>query len=190
LNTIISRCQVVRFGPLKDEEIKSGLLKTGMEDQGKATLAAQLANGDFNAALNYIQQKENNFADLFLDWFRKCFVGNGPTLVKFVAELSDLGRENQKQFISYGLFFLRELLLIKSNPQGPFRLTGNTLESAVKLKELISFEQLEAIAELLNKLHYHVERNAYPKVLFLDASLKVNKILKNKIPARPGERQG
>jgi DNA polymerase-3 subunit delta' len=33
---------------------------------------------------------------------------------------------------------------------------------------------------LFDENYYHVERNANPKILFLDASIRLNKILKNK----------
>ncbi len=35
----------------------------------------------------------------------------------------------------------------------------------------------EAISNELEKAHYHVERNANPKILFLDVSLQIIKIL-------------
>jgi DNA polymerase-3 subunit delta' len=40
------------------------------------------------------------------------------------------------------------------------------------------------IIDELEKAHYHVERNANPKILFLDVSLQIIKILINKnVPA-------
>ena len=40
--------------------------------------------------------------------------------------------------------------------------------------------QAQAISEELEKAHYHVERNANPKILFLDVSLQIVKVLKFK----------
>jgi DNA polymerase-3 subunit delta' len=37
-----------------------------------------------------------------------------------------------------------------------------------------------AISSELEKAHYHVERNANPKILFLDVSLQIISFLKNK----------
>jgi len=42
----------------------------------------------------------------------------------------------------------------------------------------------QAISTELEKAHYHVERNANPKILFLDVSLQIIKILNFKtLPA-------
>ena len=68
------------------------------------------------------------------------------------------------------------------------KLTGNTnirlrnveLTSAQNLVKIIDFDQIEYITNLLTDATYHVERNANPKVLFLDASIQLHRILKKK----------
>ncbi|MNR55185.1 hypothetical protein D3C85_1755070 [compost metagenome] len=39
---------------------------------------------------------------------------------------------------------------------------------------------VEALINELEKAHYHIERNANPKILFLDVSLQLVKIIKFK----------
>ena len=41
----------------------------------------------------------------------------------------------------------------------------------------MTFNAIEAITGELEKAHYHIERNANPKILFLDVSLQLIKIL-------------
>jgi DNA polymerase III subunit delta' len=52
------------------------------------------------------------------------------------------------------------------------------LATALKMKSIVSFEKIEPMAHLFDECSYHIERNANPKVLFLDASIRMNKILK------------
>ena len=54
------------------------------------------------------------------------------------------------------------------------------LETAQKMSGAMSLPMAEAIGNLLEKAHYHVERNANPKILFLDVSLQIIGYLKFK----------
>ena len=45
------------------------------------------------------------------------------------------------------------------------------------MTNVLSIEKAQYISDELEKAHYHVERNANPKILFLDVSLQIIKIL-------------
>ena len=184
LNTILSRCQLLKFSPLSDEAIADGLVEKTNVGREKAISTAHLANGDFNEALRLIHQKEGDYSSMFLDWLRKCYKGHGPEMVQWVNQFADLGRENQKQLILYGLHFLREYTLLKVAGLEKLRLTEKELETARNLTNVIAFDQVETINNLLSDCHYYIERNANPKVLFLDASIQMNQILKRKRPEK------
>lgn len=180
LNTILSRCQVVKVRSLRDDEIQAALEDKQMATAEKALAIAQLADGNLNEALKMAQDKENDNADLFLEWMRKCYIGNGVELVKWVDQFAKLGRENQKHFIRYALHFMREYMVLKMSPQTTIRLRDIELKTAHNLQKVIAFDQIEDIVQLLNDNAYFIERNANPKVLFLDTSIQLNKILKRK----------
>ena len=181
LNTILSRCQIVKINRLQDEEIVQHLIEEKSIDEAKASSVAHLANGDLGSALKLIDSTENNNALLFLEWMRLCYVGNGVQLVNWVDNFAKIGREDQKYFLQYGLHFMREYNILKLTGNENVRLLPNELKTAQNLTKVIEFEQVEKITNLFNDLSYYVERNANPKILFLDASLKMNQILKNKL---------
>jgi len=178
LQTILSRCQLVKVNPLQDEDIIAGLLKKKPEAESRVQAIAHLANGNFNDALNLLAQNENDHATRFLDWMRKCYKGNGVELVKWGESFAGDGRENQKQFVRYALHFLREYLNLKMTGNENIRLRDKELTTAQNLTKVLGFEQVSEIVGLLDDCYYHIERNANPKILFLDLSIKMNKILK------------
>ena len=177
LNTILSRCQLVKLSPLSDEDIEKALILRGVT-RGNAEAVSHLADGDFNAAMTLAKETENDNANLFLEWMRTCFKGNGVELVPWVEKFAGIGREKQKLFLKYGLHFLRELMILSVTGDDNLRLRGTELETAKRMKSIVTFEKTEPIMTLLNECSFHVERNANPKVLFLDASIRMNKILK------------
>jgi len=181
LNTILSRCQIVKINQLPDEAIQEALINRQNISQEKAAAAAHLAEGNFNEALNLMDNTENDNAILFLEWMRLCYVGNGVSMMKWVDGFSKIGRENQKHFLKYGLHFLREYMLLKLAGADKVRLLPNELKTAQNLTKIIEWDQIEAISKLFNDCAYYVERNANPRILFLDASLQLNQILKTKV---------
>lgn len=51
------------------------------------------------------RQAENDNAQAFLEWMRKCYNGNGVDLVTWTDKFAGIGREKQKLFLRYGLHF-------------------------------------------------------------------------------------
>ena len=182
LNTILSRCQLVKVPMLTDKEIEQGLIDLKNILLEKARPIAQLAGGNFNEALKIVAQPENDNSALFLEWMRKCYVGNGVELVNWVEGFAKLGRENQKQFLQYGLHFMREYTTLKmagADNGLDIRLLPKERTTAQNLTKVIGFDQIGCITELFDNCAFAIERNANQKLLFLDASIKLNKILRN-----------
>ena len=179
LNTIISRCQIVKINPLSNEDIAEGLVKKSGLTWEKARALAPLADGNFNEALSLASQTEHNLSEMFADWVRKCWKGDGTELVAWVEQFAGQGRENQKYFLQYGLHFIREMMRWQVGGDSlPIRLQNAELITAQKMGAIVVLEKIEPIARLFDECSRYVERNANPKILFLDASIKLNKILR------------
>lgn len=183
LPTILSRCQLVKIPRLTDAEVTEGLRSKGLTEEEQLRKIVYLADGDFNQAIQLIDQQQNDNATILLDWLRKCYGGKGVEMHRWVEEIAKIGRESQKHFLQYGLHFMREFLLLKMTGQSVVRLQPRELETAQKMRRVMDFEQVEKITRIMDHCYFAVERNAHPKILFMDASIKINQILKSKITA-------
>jgi DNA polymerase-3 subunit delta' len=178
LNTILSRCQLVRTDLLPDEDIAAGLQQQRGLDSARARQLAFLAGGDFGAALALADNPENDDAKLLLDWLRKCWRGNAVELVQWTDQFAQLGRENQKQFLQYGLHFLREMLALVATGNTELRLRPEERDTALNMAKVLDFEKITRLAALFNDNAYYIERNANPRILFLDSSITMHRIMK------------
>ncbi len=180
LNTILSRCQIVKINQLNDINIVEGIMERESMSNEQAQSIAQLANGNFNEAIQLLDKKENNNSKLFLEWMRICYKGNATEMVPWVEQFAAIGRENQKHFLNYALHFMREFMLLKMTGNQHLRLQEQERKTANNLTKVIDLDQIREITKLFDECYYYVERNANPKVLFLDTSIELNKILKTK----------
>jgi len=180
LNTILSRTQLVKIPALDSGEVREYLIAHHNQTEDAAAEIAYLSNGNLTEALAMLQQENKGYHKLFVDWLRLCFANKGQEVIGFVDGLAKMGRENQKNFLRYGISFIRECCLLMGGAGNLVHLPAAELETAQKMTNVMDLSQAQAIAAELEKAHFHVERNANPKILFLDVSLQIIKTLKFK----------
>ncbi|RZK48090.1 MAG: hypothetical protein EOO87_20835, partial [Pedobacter sp.] len=181
LSTILSRTQIVKIPKLSDEKIEDYLIQKASLSENQATEYSFLADGNLIAAKTLLKDTPNNNAGHFAEWLRMGFSNKVPAMIDFTEDMAKWGRENQKNFLRYGINFLRECSLIISGADDLVKLPHQTLEVAKKLSQhVLTLPMVEALINELEQAHYHIERNANPKILFLDVSLQIVKIIKFK----------
>ena len=143
-----------------------------------------MSEGNLQSALNFLKEDESDDFRLFSSWMRMTFADKGGQIFLFVDESSKLGRENQKNLLRYGIHLIRECIMIISGAEELVHLQTSELDFVQNFSKHLDLAKAEAIINELEKAHYHIERNANPKILFLDVSLQFVKILKfNTLPA-------
>lgn len=186
LPTILSRCQLVRVPPLKDEDIALALEKQQGLEPEKARQIALVSNGNFHDAIELLQHHEENWNVILRDWLNATLMrtvgGTNPyaTQNKIVADLSVLGREKQKQLLQYFLQLIEQSLRLKLIGESYLNLPPQEAEFALRLNKIAGPSTLGALASLLEDATYYVERNANPKLLFHSLSLKMRYIINEK----------
>lgn len=185
LNTIISRTQLIKANAIDDEDMKQAMLKKFEMDDAAARRIARIADGNFNAALTIAEGQESENDKLLHRWLVCCFnlklkpsASNGQNLIDWVEEFAKTGRENQKIFLKYALFFLRECAMLSVTGQSE-KLEGEELKFATGLSAKLEAEQFGRLSAIINQLYYHIERNANPKILFMSNSFKIASVFKN-----------
>ncbi|WP_432713184.1 ATP-binding protein [Pedobacter sp.] len=181
LSTLLSRTQIVKIPKLPHATIENYL----MENHGLSAQQAQeysfLADGNLIDAKLLVENTQNDHAEKFAGWLRMGYSNKGLDLLAFVDQAASWGRENQKNFLKYGISFLRECSIILSGAEELVKLPPRALETAKKLSaNVLDINMAAAIIAELEAAHYHIERNANPKILFLDVSLQLVKIIKFK----------
>jgi DNA polymerase-3 subunit delta' len=137
-----------------------------------------LANGNYTEALHLIQKDHsNNLFELFQQWMRLCYKRDHKGLILWGEGISKIGREKQKSFIGYSLHIVRECLMLNYADPGLVFMDGEDLSFALKFKAFIHFSNSRQLAEKLNEAFFHIERNANPKILFMDLSLNISSLL-------------
>ena len=184
LNTILSRTQLVKIPALNKQDIVDYLVEIKNIPEAQASRIAYLSDGNLQTALNLLKEDESDDFRIFSSWMRMTFGDKGTQIFEFVDSASKLGRENQKNLLQYGVNLIRECIMIISGAEELVHLQSSEMDFVKNFSKHLDLAQAEALVNELEKAHYHIERNANPKILFLDVSLQFVKILKfNTLPS-------
>ncbi len=190
LNTILSRCQLTKLPAPTAAQIAAALEKAG-HPAPRAASSAQLADGNYNLALQLIGTDVTGYDDRLLEWIRACYGGTPTKLVGWTDAFAGIGRENQKHFLRYALHFWREFLLLSVIGDGyEARLPAKERQAAEKLTALVPTESVERLSTIISECIEYVERNANPKILLLDASVRIHQALKGSPKLRESKATG
>jgi DNA polymerase-3 subunit delta' len=181
LQTILSRCQLVKIPALETKDVEEALITRHKTDPVTARRVAGLSEGNYREALQLVQHADEDWQSLLRDWLNAILRSGPVAQTKWVEEISRLGREKQKQFLRYFNHILEQAIR--------YRVLGDALtlseaekDFARKLNGKISdISQQQALVEELDRASYYIERNANAKLLFHALTIKVYHIIQDKI---------
>lgn len=186
LQTILSRTQLVKIGRIEETVLQTELEKKYNLESSVAHKIAHQSDGNYITAQKLIEHSttEEEFHELFKVWMRSAFKGEVAGLITWSENMASaaFGREKQKQFLKYALHLFRESLIKNYGDPEMERTTNSELKFLSNFAPYIHGANCIEIIELFNNASYHIERNANPKILFLDISLKLTKLLRVQAP--------
>lgn len=188
IQTILSRCQVLRFPPLGEADISNCLIAQQHLDANSAQKIAHQADGDFNKALHLLNKNEEDeqFEAWFITWVRTAFRAKGNKkainpLLDWSEEIARAGRETQKRFLEYCLNFFRQALLFnyKASELVYLETQSNDFDLQ-KFAPFVHENNIVAISKALQDAIYHIERNGNSKIVLSDLSMTLTRYLHTK----------
>ncbi|MFM2225538.1 MAG: hypothetical protein RJA07_1740 [Bacteroidota bacterium] len=167
LGTIQSRTQLVKIAPLLIHDVNNGLIELKQIDEQKAITIATLADGNFRLALQLLEEKDDETEKLFLDWMQIIIKKDKRNWSSFNEQIVKLKRDNQKYFVKYGLHLVRESFLNKENNYTSAAWNDREKAFCPYVAQRLSIDGFNQLADILNQLYFHIERNANTKILFM-----------------------
>jgi DNA polymerase-3 subunit delta' len=188
ISTIRSRCQAIHFPALSEKDIAESLILKEKITENVAYKFAHQSEGNYNKALHLLHHDSSDivFETWFITWIRTAFRAKGNAtvvqqLVSWSDEIAKSGRETQKRFLKYCLQFFRQAMLLNYNSEAIVFLETET--KGFDLKKFAPFVHSGNILEISNELNdaiYHIERNGNAKIVLLDLSIKLTRLLHTK----------
>ena len=180
LPTILSRTQLIKIPSLSNQDIENTLINNYRSTPEKALQISAIAEGNLREALLLSENTEEDWQAQVRDWLNITLKNNVTAQLKWIDEISRIGREKQKQFLKYFIHLLQQAIRVRY-------LDGVALSSipdgerdfGLRLNKMCSVEAQEAIVVELDKAVYYIERNAHAKMLFHALTIRFFHIIKD-----------
>ena len=180
LPTILSRCQLVRIPALEDADIEKALTERAKANEETARQITGICEGNYREALHLLQHADEDWQSLLREWLNAMLKTGPAAQLKFIDEVSRLGREKQKQFLRYFNHLLEQSIRIRVMGEEQIKVAAEEKDFAKRLNKIASVSQQECMIEELDRAAYYIERNAHAKMLFQALTIKLYHIIQNK----------
>lgn len=178
LITILSRLQTIRIRNFTDTELKDFLKAKMQLPSGQAEQIAYLAEGNLLKALELLETTEDDNHSLFRNWMRLCYTKDYAGLYKTMEEFAKMPKDAQKNLLQYGLSICREAFSYKFVEGKLNRLSEEKMAFVQGFAKTIHEENIDLFYKVLNDALFYLERNANPRIVFLETSLQISAFIR------------
>ncbi len=180
LPTVLSRAQRIRIPRLTDPELIAALKNVFALDEEKLKDAVSLAEGDYGQAVEILDRSEESEyqLELFIRIMRLAYSRKFQEIFTWVEEVSGLGRERQKAFLTYALRMVRENYLLNMQQDKLLHMNPAESDFSGKFSAFVHDRNAPEIIKQLNDACNHIEANAYPRIVLLDFALTLVKLIR------------
>jgi len=173
LKTILSRVQMFKVKRCEGDDIKSYLGKYNDVTEEEVDSAIYLSGSNINTAEKILRDSSSDNLEYLKDWLRNCYSENYLEINKKLDWFNDLSKIRKRAFLMYSLKMLREALVSKID-LSLVKISEEEKKFITNFRQTLDLESLEDIILILDKYVRYLDRNANPKILFLDLSIKIS----------------
>jgi DNA polymerase-3 subunit delta' len=183
LPTILSRVQLVHVKPIAKEDLAKALVQNFGQDQTNAETISKIAQGNYLEAQKLVSENEVRAfnQEMFIQWMRFLWQKEFLELIQWSETMSKIGRERLMLFFRYGLHVFRESLIMNYSDNSIQMTGGAEMAFIAKFSPYVNELNAVDMVQLFEKAEYHISRNANAKILIMDVSLKMMKLVRKKV---------
>jgi DNA polymerase-3 subunit delta' len=185
LPTILSRTQLLHVPPIANADIREGLMQLEQADPRMIEDAVLRSNGNISTAFQTLRQDEveAQHFDLFTELMRLSYARDIIQINGWVERVAGMGRERQKQLIDYSLRLIRENFMLHLEHDSLNFMSAKESDFSSRFSPFIHDGNVHALAEAFTLAGNHIEANGNPRIILMDLSIGVIRLLMQKAPA-------
>lgn len=162
-STIVSRCRVVNFLPLKKEHIGKILMKKDNVPEKLVPLISHLSQGSVSEALKLLEEKT-----IFQEREKIIQLFKEKKLSQSIFDLSERWNNQKKSVVetllNITIFFLRDILILKLDPSFP-TINQDKVNELIEIKDNYSFAELYTGIEAVENSRSLIQANVSTRLV-------------------------
>ena len=177
ISTIRSRVQLFKVKRFSDGDMKEYLSLSQSVSESEVDQAIYLSDGDLNKAEKYLYASNSEDLEKIKVWMRSCYTQNFQEINSQVEWFNSLSKIKKRTFLIYSLKLMREAL-VSGIDESLSKISDGEMSFISKFRTTLDPDDFEEIIIFLDESIRFLDRNANPKILFLDLSIKISNLFK------------
>lgn len=179
LPTIVSRTRTHPVPRIDIDSLTTACKATFHIDAETAASLAARVDGDFIEALNIRDTLDDQHVnrELFVNLMRVAYRKNVHDMLNWVDGIADIGRIRQKVFVDYSLHMFRQSMLKNYTGDQLVNVSREEQTFLDNFARFITGNNIFSFMKEFNEAHYHIERNANPRILFTNLCFQVMRFI-------------
>jgi DNA polymerase-3 subunit delta' len=179
LQTILSRTQIVKVPRISIDDLSNYLIQKQNTNTESGESVASRSDGDLLEALEAIGDhvEQGLHREQFIKLMRVCYSKKVLDMMAWSEELGGESKGQQQAFLKYALHMFRQSMLRNYTEDHLTRVSTEENAFLEKFSRFITGNNVFDLMETFNNAHYHIERNANAKILFMNLCFQVMRFI-------------
>ena len=179
LQTILSRTQILKVPRISLDQLSKHFVATQKVNSETADSVAARCDGDLIEGRNMLgdHQDEDQNREHFIQLMRVCYKKNVLDMMAWSELMGGESKGRQKAFLKYALHMFRQSMLRNYTEDHLTRVSKEENAFLEKFARFITGNNVFDFMETFDKAHYHIERNANARILFMNLCFQVMRFI-------------
>ncbi|HEK8844584.1 TPA: DNA polymerase III subunit delta' [Clostridioides difficile] len=177
LETIKSRCDIIKFSPIPIEDLKRYLINTGIEEE-RAQLLAIFSRGSIENALNLSQSSEFSMMREDIQQYIQIMLDKNIVQILNIPNNMEKYRGKIIALLDMMINYFRDIILLKENVNKNMLINVDKLVFIQNMSGKISYSQLSKIIDIIEDAKSKIKSNCNFNISIQVMSLNIYEVIK------------
>ena len=177
LETIKSRCDIIKFSPIPIEDLKRYLINTGIEEE-RAQLLAIFSRGSIENALNLSQSSEFSMMREDIQQYIQIMLDKNIVEILNIPNNMEKYRGKIIALLDMMINYFRDIILLKENVNKNMLINVDKLVFIQNMSGKISYSQLSKIIDIIEDAKSKIKSNCNFNISIQVMSLNIYEVSK------------
>ncbi|VHY69465.1 DNA polymerase III subunit [Clostridioides difficile] len=177
LETIKSRCDIIKFSPIPIEDLKRYLINTGIEEE-RAQLLAIFSRGSIENALNLSQSSEFSMMREDIQQYIQIMLDKNIVEILNIPNNMEKYRGKIIALLDMIINYFRDIILLKENVNKNMLINVDKLVFIQNMSGKISYSQLSKIIDIIEDAKSKIKSNCNFNISIQVMSLNIYEVIK------------
>ncbi|EGT5272351.1 DNA polymerase III subunit delta' [Clostridioides difficile] len=177
LETIKSRCDIIKFSPIPIEDLKRYLINTGIEEE-RAQLLAIFSRGSIENSLNLSQSSEFSMMREDIQQYIQIMLDKNIVEILNIPNNMEKYRGKIIALLDMMINYFRDIILLKENVNKNMLINVDKLVFIQNMSGKISYSQLSKIIDIIEDAKSKIKSNCNFNISIQVMSLNIYEVIK------------